>query len=174
MPKTKEQKIQTVKELSERLGKSKTAIFADFKGLKVNESYELRNKCKEQGIDVEVIKKTLLKRSFEKAGIADIDPSKFEGGILIFLGYDDEVAPAKAVFDYAKEHGALKITGGIMGGRYADKAIIESLAKLPSKQELLAKLVRSIKSPISGLVNVLAGNLRGLVNVLNALKESKS
>lgn len=174
MPKTKLQKEQTIKELSEKLGKIKTAVFADFKGLKVNESYELRSKCKEQGIDVEVVKKTLLNKSFKNAGITDTDVKKLEGGITIFLGYEDEVAPAKAVFDYAKTHEALKITGGIMDGKFIDKAMIESLAKLPSKQELLAKLVGSIKSPITGMVNVLAGNLRGLVNVLNAIKESKS
>lgn len=174
MAKTKQQKKQTVTDLTDKLDRIKSVIFADFTGLKVNEAQELRDKCKEQGIDVLVTKKTLLKKGLEKVGIKDIDPKQFEGQVAVFFGYEDEVAPAKSVFDFSKKHEALKITGGIMENKFIDLSMVQNLAKLPSKQELLAKAVRSISAPISGFVNVLAGNLRGLVNVINAIKDNKS
>jgi large subunit ribosomal protein L10 len=85
----------------------------------------------------------------------------------------DEVAPAKILVDFAKGK-EMKIYGGLLEGKFITAAKVKELAGLPSKLELIALTVRTIQAPISGFVNVLAGNLRGLVNVLKAVKESKS
>ena len=104
----------------------------------------------------------------------DFNPDSMDGSYAMACGLEDEVAPAKMLADFAKKHEALKILGGILEGKTVDKTAIGFLAKLPSKPELLAKLVGSLQSPISNMVNVLAGNLRGLVQVLNAYQKSKA
>lgn len=151
----------------------KSAVFADFKGLKVKDITELRRLCQGQKISYGVAKKTLIRIAAKNAGL-DFNPDSMDGSYAMACGLEDEVAPAKMLADFVKKHEALKILGGILEGKTVDKTAIGFLAKLPSKQELLAKLVGSLQSPISGLVNVLAGNLRGLVRVLNAYQKSKS
>ncbi|MCX6740521.1 MAG: 50S ribosomal protein L10 [Candidatus Parcubacteria bacterium] len=83
------------------------------------------------------------------------------------------MAPAKIAANFAKDHKALKMLGGIMEGNLLNLDQVTVLSKIPSKPELLGQLVRTINAPVSGFVNVLAGNIRGLLNVLNSLKDSK-
>lgn len=173
MAKSKQQKELTLGQLAEQLEAAKSVVFADFRGLTVKEATEFRNKARKEDIKVLVAKKTLMRLAFSKAGYEGVDPSKLEGALVMITGMSDEVAPAKLAAEYSKDHEALKIVGGVLERKLVDAAAVKALAKLPSKQELLAKLVGSINAPVSGLVNVLAGNLRGLVNVLNAVKDAK-
>lgn len=173
MPKTRDEKTQIVADLTKTFKEMKSAVFADFKGLKVKDITELRRLCQGQKISYGVAKKTLIRIAAKNAGL-DFNPDSMDGSYAMACGLEDEVAPAKMLADFAKKHEALKILGGILEGKTVDKTAIGFLAKLPSKQELLAKLVGSIQSPISNMVNVLAGNLRGLVQVLNAYQKSKS
>ena len=174
MAKSKQQKELTLGQLTEQLGAAKSVVFADFRGLTVKEATEFRNKARKEDIKVLVAKKTLMRLAFDKAGYEGVDPSKLEGSLVMITGMSDEVAPAKLAADYGKDHEALKIVAGVLERKLVDAAAIKALAKLPSKQELLAKLVGTLNAPVSGLVNVLAGNLRGLVNVLNAVKDQKA
>ena len=172
MPKSKQQKTEIVKRLSEGLKETKAAVFANFQGLTVAQADELRRACRKEGASVLVAKKTLLKRVFE--GLKhDVDPSAFEGGVATVYGSDDEMAPAKIVHGLSKKMEPLKIFGGLFGGKFVDAEYVKGLAVLPSKKELLGQLVGSLNAPLSGLANVLAGNLRGLVSVLNNIKEAK-
>jgi large subunit ribosomal protein L10 len=173
MAKTKQQKQQTVKDLTERLKKAKSLVFFNFDNLKVKEVEELRKNCRVENVDYLVAKKTLMKIAFKEAGITEVDPKTFDKGVAIAFGYGDEVAPARIVQDFAKEHEALYTVGGVLEDKYVNRDKILELAKLPSKDELLAKVVGSIKAPVSGFVNALAGNLRNLVYVLNAVKNNK-
>lgn len=173
MPKTKKQKEQILDELTEKLSNYKSLVFADYKGLTVQESQEIRKKAKEAGAEYIVAKKTLIQLALDKADIKDIDVKQMEGNIALIIGFEDEVAPAKIAAEFAKDHEALKMLGGVMESKYIDLAQVEALSNIPSKAELLAKLVGSLNSPVSGFVNVLAGNLRGLVNVLNGIKDTK-
>ena len=172
MAKTKLQKEQDIALLAQDLKDSKAAVFANFQGLKVSESEELRGICREQGIKYSASKKTLLKRALADVGL-DVDTKAFEGGIATVLGVQDEVAPAQVIAGFAKSHEVVTIFGGILEGQFIDAAKVLELSKLPSKQQLLGHLVGALNAPISGFVNVLAGNLRGLVNVLNAVKDTK-
>ena len=174
MPKTRKQKEEVVSDLKDKFQKTKSVVFADFQELKMPEIEELRTKCLEQGIDYTVAKKTLLRLALEQAGIKDVDPKTIEGSLATVFGMEDEVAPAKILAEFAKAHDALEIKAGILEGSLVPAEEIIKLSKLPSKQELYAKVVGSINAPVSGFVNVLAGNLRSFVYALNAIKETKS
>jgi len=174
MAKSRKQKELTLGELTEQLGKSKSVVFADVKGLSVKDATAFRNKARKENVGVLVAKKTLMRLAFKNAGYDGVDPAALPGSLVMVTGIDDEVAPAKLAAAFAKDHEALKIVAGVLERKLVDAASITALSKLPSKQELIAKLVGSINAPLSGLVNVLAGNLRGLVNVLNAVKDQKA
>jgi len=103
-----------------------------------------------------------------------LDPRKFEGRVAVVFGYEDEVAPAKIVAEFQKEHeDKVGFIAGILENKLLNAEEVSALSKLPSKRELYAKIVGSINAPVSGFVNVLAGNIRGLVNVLKAVEEKK-
>lgn len=167
---TKQQKEQLVKEISERLAKTKAAVFVDYTGLSVTKLTELRRKLLAQSAELKVAKKTLIDLTFKKSGIANVDTKNMSGQVAVAFGYRDEVAPAKILNDFAKKNEQLKILGGILENKFIDKLSVISLAKLPSKQELLGRLVGTIAAPMSGMLNVLQGNLRGLVRVLSQIK----
>jgi len=173
MPKTKQQKETTLKKLEENLAKMKAAYFVTFDGLKVKETVELRKLLREQKIDYEVIKKTLLRLAFKKYKL-NIDVDKISGSLGMAIGYEDEITPAKVLDKFAKDHPALKLVGGIYENKLIDQKQALALAKLLGKEELLAKLVWLVQYPVFGLVNVLQGNLRGLVYALKAMSEKKA
>jgi large subunit ribosomal protein L10 len=172
MAKTRQQKKDILKNVSEKIDASKSLVFANFDGLTVKEVEELRAKCRENNVGYIVAKKTMLKIAMEKAGI-DVDPKTFENGVATVFGFEDEVAPAKIVQEFSKSHPNLKAISGVLEGQAVTLEKVVELSKLPSREELYAKVVGSIAAPVRGLVNVLAGNLRGLVYVLNAVKEKK-
>jgi len=124
----------------------------------------LRKELRGQGIDLKVIKKTLINIALKDAGV-NMNVKEMEGQIALAISQEDEVMAAKIVAKAAKANENLKIVGGILGKDALSKEEIIALSKLPSKEELLAKFVGTINAPVSGFVNVLAGNLRGLVNV---------
>lgn len=174
MPKTRQQKEVTVGQLTDSLKQTKSVVFATFSGLKVSDVNQLRDECRQASVGYQVAKKTLLKRSLEAAGLTDVDAAALgNGGVVTLLGLTDEVAPAKIVHTFAKTHEGMVIAGGILEQHFIDAAKVTQLAKLPSKEELIAKAVGSIAAPLSGLVNVLQGNLRGLVFALKAIQTSK-
>lgn len=173
MPKSKSQKEQIIKDLQDKLHKSKSMVFANFDGLKVADATELKRECRKEGMEYLVAKKTLFQRALKDSGLENVGPENLSGSLAVIMGYEDEVAPAKTVSKFAKTHEALKIIGGVLENKFVDVTVVSNLSKLPSKQELIARVVGSVRAPLSGLVNVLQGNLRGLVYVLNAVREKK-
>ena len=174
MPLTKEKKTEFVNQIADKLVRSKSVVFADYRGLKVDELDEVRNSLREKGIEFKVIKNTLFMRALDEAKLS-IETSDIVGHpIAAAFGYGDEVEPAKITCNYSKKNDNFEILGGILEGKEISSIMIKSLAKLPGREELYAKIVGSLASPMSGMVNVLAANTRGLVNVLNAYKEQRS
>ena len=173
MPKTRKQKEEDVKVLVEDMNSAKSLVMTNYQGLTVKELEELRSKMREQGVIYKVIKNTLFEVARSKSELKDIEIEEQNGQVAIAFGMEDEVSPAKTVFDFSKGHKSMEILAGILDGKYLAKIEVEALAKLPSRDELLAKTVGTIKAPITGFVNVLAGNLRGLLNVLNSIKDNK-
>lgn len=174
MAKSRQQKSETLSSLTEKLGASKSVVFADMRGLTVKAASDFRRKAKKENVGVLVAKKTLMRLAFDKAGYESVDPAALDGQLVMVMGYDDEVAPAKLVAEFSKENEALKIVAGVLERKMVDASAIKALSKLPSKQQLIASVVGSIRAPLSGLVTVLNGNLRGLVTVLGAIKDQKS
>ena len=174
MPKTRAEKHAIVDELTSTIKESKAAVFASFTNLSVADAEALRTQCREADVKYVVAKKRLMNIAFKNAGHDDVDTAQFEGNVAVAFGMSDEVASAKTLDTFAKDHEGFQLLGGILEGRYIDQAGVNSLAKLPSRDELLAKLAGSMNAPMSGLVNTLAGVPRNLVQVLNAIKESKA
>lgn len=175
MAKSKEQKKQILDDISSKIKKSKSVVFAKFGALNVKENEELRQKLRDENSEYLVAKKTLLGLAFDKQKIEGLNPKEFEGRIAAIFGYEDEVAPAKILNDFKKENeDKIDLVAGILENKYLNTEEVIALAKLPSKQELYAKMVGSLNAPVSGFVNVLAGNLRGLMNVLKAIEEKKA
>ncbi len=173
MAKTKQEKQEIMQELADAFGKSTSVVFANFSGLPVKEAEALRKQARAGQIGIMVAKKTLLEKATTDAGLTDVSPRSFGGEVLTLFGYGDEVAPARLLHKFGKTHSMVKMIGGILERHFVSAAKIKELALLPSKQELLAKLVGSMNAPVSGFVNVLAGNLRGLVRVLDGIRANK-
>ncbi|MCX6765674.1 MAG: 50S ribosomal protein L10 [Candidatus Moranbacteria bacterium] len=168
---TKDQKKQLVKDLSEKIKASKSAVFVDYKGLKVKDLSELKKELKKNKVHLKVVKKTLIKRALKDSGI-EMDVKGLEGQVAIAIS-EDEIAGAKIIDKFGKTNENIKILAGILQKKLMTSAEVKALAKLPGKEEMLAKLVSTINAPVSGFVNVLAGNIRGLVQVLKAVSEKK-
>ncbi|MFH1744795.1 MAG: 50S ribosomal protein L10 [bacterium] len=172
MPKTKIQKSEILRSLSEKIKKANSIVFAKFDGLTVKENEELRKQLKAENSEYYVAKKTLFDLSFKDSNIKDLNIKDLEGRIAAIFGFGDEVMPAKIVGKFKKDHEEkISFAGGILENKFISEKEVDSLSKLPSKKELYAKLVGSLNSPVSGFVNCLTGNLRGLVNVLKAIEK---
>src|SRR6056297_1460260 len=165
-------KEAAVKELEKEFSKAKSMVMTDYIGLDVAEMTELRSKLREAGVDYKVVKNTLAKIAANNSDLSEINDF-FRGPTAIAFGIEDVVSPAKVLDEFAKDHDVLEIKGGYLNEEIIDKQKVESLAKIPSREELLAKAFASMKSPITGLVNVLSGNMRNLVSVLSQIKDQK-
>ena len=165
MRKAIELKSQVVSEIVEKLEKSSSAIVVDYKGLTVEEVTELRKKMREAGVEYKVYKNSLVTRAANELGLGDV-VQYLEGPVSIAFGYEDATAPARVLNNFAKDHKKLELKAGIVDGIVYDKAGVEKLATIPSKEVLIAKLLGSFKAPLS--------NLAYLLNAIKEKKESES
>ncbi len=170
---TREVKETRVAELAEKLKNAKSVVLTDYSGLTVEEIDDVRNQLRAQGIEYKVIKNTLFAIAAKEAGLTLESTMIHKHPIAAAFAADDEVAPARVTFDYAKKNDKLTIVGGILEGKQISDIMVKSLATLPTREQLYGQLVGTLAAPMSGMVNVLAGNIRGLVNVLNAVAETK-
>jgi len=174
MAKSRIQKKDIVDSAVEKFKTMKSAAFTSISGFTMAQADELRQTAKEQGVEIFIMKKTLLALAVQEAGLEDVDPKSFKGSILTAVSYDDEVSAAKVLKEFSKKNEEFVFAAGVLEGRGLTAQEVTQLASLPSKEELLSKLVGSLNAPVSGFVNVLAGNLRGLVTVLDAVREQKT
>lgn len=170
---TKAKKEDIAKKLSGRFGRAKIAIFSDFRGVSVAKLQALRRLLKQTGAEYSVSKKTLFDRALAGAGV-DLSTKKFEGELGVAFGYEDEISPAKTLFKFSRENDTFKILGAILGGKILQEKEAVALAKLPSREVLIAQVVGALSSPLRELVGVLRGNMRNFVVVLNKINEQKA
>ncbi len=168
MAKLKLQKEKDLQELTDLLKTAKAAVFSDYRGTTVKSMDKLRKVLREQKVFTKVYKITLLKKALQAIGI-NSDAIDYKAPVILSISQDDETTPARNIKQLAKELQTIKILEGVLDGKLVSKEALMALADLPSKDELRAKLVGTINAPLSGFVNVLAGNLKGLVNLLNAI-----
>jgi large subunit ribosomal protein L10 len=172
MPKTKEQKKEILENLKDKLSKSKSIVFSSDNGTTVKAVEELRQELRKAGAEYMVAKKTLLKMATKDIeGEDQVDA--LNGSVGLTLSYEDEVAGASIINKFAKKNQALQLSGGVLEGSFILPEMVNRLANLPSREQLLAKLVGSLNSPISGMVGVLSGVPRSFVGVLSAIKDKK-
>lgn len=168
----KEKKAQIVQELKDKFTNSSSAILVDYKGLNVQEVTELRNNFRQANVEYKVYKNTLTEIAAKEIGLEEIIPY-LEGPTAIAFGIDDPVAPAKILTDAIKKYKKMEFKVGVVDGKVIDVDGIKELAELPSREELIAKMLGSMNAPIANLVGVLSGTMRALVYALNAIKEQK-
>ena len=166
-------KETTVEELKGKFASSRSVIFADYKGLNVARVSLLRRRCREAGVEMKVSKNTLTRIAVSEVGLEEAIPYLTES-TACFYSYDDPVIPAKVVDTFFREYRLnLKIRGGVVEGKVVGPQRIATLVDLPSKEVLLGQVLGTMVAPVSGLLNVLQGNARGLVNVLDALRKQR-
>ncbi len=169
---TKEQKKKTIEDLKKNLDKKKSIVFIDFSKIKSKDIFALRKKLKAANCVLKVAKKTLLGIAFGKESpLWNKAKENIFGQLAVVFGFKDEIAPAKIIGQFSKENENIKILGGIFENKFIDKKEVIVLSNIPPREELLARLTGSIASPLSGLVNVLQGNIRGLINVLSKINK---
>jgi len=167
---TREKKEQVVKDLKEKIENQKTTVFVAIDGLKADQIFDLRRKLKDQDCLLNVSKKTLMDMVLKDSKI-DVSVDELEGQIAFIFGFSDEIAPAKIANNFSSDNENLKILGGIFENNYIDSEKVLALARIPSKEILLSKVVGSVKAPVSNFVGVLQGNIRSLLFVLSSIKK---
>jgi len=170
----KSQKADIVQEIQETVARSQIGILTDFKGLKVEDMTRLRRQLSDASAELRVVKNTLLRRA-----AADDSPlapllSHSTGPNALTLGFADPVAVTKVLIKFAQEKPQLVIKAGALGGQALTVKDLEALSKLPAREILLAQLLGVMNGVPTGLVSVLAAVIRGLLNVLVALKDKKA
>ena len=149
-------KIDHVAELVEKIKKAQSVVLVDYQGISVNDETALRRKMREAGAEYLVTKNRLFKIALKEAGVEDSFEDILEGTTAFAFGYNDPVAPAKIVFDLAKDkakskQNIFKIKGGVLTGKRVEAEGVEALAKLPSRDQLLSMLLNSMLGPIRKL-----------------------
>lgn len=155
------QKEEAVKKLAEELKDTKIILLADYRGITVEDVTKLRTELRENNAEYKVIKNNIVKRALELNGESGLN-DLLEGPTAVITSKEDYLAPAKAIYNFTKGHDFYKIKGGIIEGKVMTAEEIITLAKLPSRQELLAKLA-----------GALLGNITKLAVALDAVREQK-
>lgn len=167
------QKQEAVKEISGKIRDAKALVLADYRGLTVEQDTELRSALRKAGVEYKVIKNTLTRFAAKDNNLEELS-QYLNGPTAIALSNTDPVAPAKLLMEFSKKYAKLELKAGVVEGKVIDLNGIKLLAELPSKEVLIARVLGGIMSPLTGFVNVLNGNLRGLVVALNAISEKKA
>jgi large subunit ribosomal protein L10 len=167
-----EAKQQITEDLHDRFARSAIIVLTDYKGLDVTSINELRRKLRDANIEYQVVKNTLLVRAAEDTEIALIK-DHFKGPSAIAISYDDPVAPAKVLTQFAKDNKELEIKVGVLNGKVLDAQAIKALATLPSREVLLAHFLSTLNAVPTSFVRVLAEVPRSMLNVLTAIKDQK-
>ena len=171
-PKILSEKQEIVKALAQKMDGSVSGVLVDYKGTDVAMDTEMRRKMREAGVEYTVIKNSMLRFAAREIGLDELEPF-LEGPTALAIHVDDPVAPAKVVFSYVGKDKPMQVKVGFVDGKVISAQEVEALSKLPAKEVLVAQVLGTMMAPISGLVNVLNANIRGLAVVLQAIADKK-
>ena len=169
---TRAQKENVVEEVSANVAKAEAVIFAEYRGLNVDSMTTLRKQARESGVYLRVLKNSLAKLAVKDTPYADLS-DKLSGPLMYGMS-EDPVACAKVLNNFAKENDKLIIKGGAMLTGEMDQAAIKALASLPSREELLAKLLGTMQAPVTKFVRTLNEVLTGFVRTVAAVRDQKA
>jgi len=162
-----------VSEIKDKFERAQSVVLIDYRGLTVENANQLRNECRKANVDYKVYKNTLIKRAIEGMNIDDLD-NDLNGPTALAISFDDPIAPAKTLSDYIKKAEVMNIKSGVVNGVYCDAEKINTLAKLPPKEQLIAKALGTINAPLVNLVGVLSATYRNLVYALDSIAKQKA
>jgi len=145
------QKMDEVSELAEKIKKAKVVLLTDYRGINVEDVTNLRTKLREQKTEYYVIKNNITKRAIEECKISGMEEDALIGPTALILGYEDYLGTAKTIYEYAKDNDFYKIKGGIIEGKVVSAQEIITLAKLPSRETLIAQLAGALLGNITKL-----------------------
>jgi large subunit ribosomal protein L10 len=167
---TKQEKDDVVKEVADLLTSSKMTVVAKYQGTTVKAIQQLRRDAQSTGTKVKVVKNRLVIKALQASDtLKDVDTSELNGMLLYAFNGEDEVAPAKALADFAKANPTIEFVGAITPeGTFASADDVKALAALPGKNELIAQLVATLMSPVHDVTNGLSGNLHALLDGIEA------
>jgi len=165
-------KAEIIEDLRKKAERASIAVVTDFKGLKVEELTDLRIKLRAAGVDYQVVKNTLARLAV-KDGTHDSLKDHFKENCGVVFGYDDPVAAAKVLVDYAKNSKKFSIRLASLTGKIIDEKGVTDLSKLPSREELLAKTLGTMNAVPTNFVCLFANVIRGMLNALNGIKDQK-
>ena len=154
---SKQKKVELLQELVDLFARQKSVVFTEYKGIGVHPMSDLRRKLRKADAECKVGKKTLMRLAAKQNGIADIGDDLMSGQVAATFVWNDGFGAFKALYMFAKENDKLKILGGIMDGKLVSADVIKQYAMIPSKDELLAKMLGSLLSSLSGFVSMLNG-----------------
>ncbi len=167
-----DKKKEIVEALHEKFSKSKIVILTDYKGLDVATVSDLRKKLNDVNVEFKVVKNTLLVRASENTGV-DLIQKDFKGPSAVALSYDDPVAPAKVVTEFAEKNDKFEIKIGVMDGKRLDVKAIKALSSLPSREVLLSQVLQAMNGVPTAFVRVLNAVPQKLLYALQAIKDQK-
>jgi large subunit ribosomal protein L10 len=170
--KTRAQKEESVKNLTEKFKQAKSVVFADYRGTTMNQLSDLRNKLLDADAEFSITKNSLVDIALKNCELK-IESSVLKGPIATLFSFGDEISPLKTLTKALKDNQVGEIKGGFLNGEFMEASSIIRLSDLPSKLELQAKVVGSLSAPLFGMVNVLQGNIRNLVYALDQIRVSK-
>lgn len=175
MPKTRQQKEESVTKLVDKVSKAKSLVFSDYKGLKMSQLVELRKNLRDQAAEFNITKNSLLKLALKQTNspLLTHHSSLFEGPVATLFSFGDEIAGIKILVKALKDAQIGKVKGGFLDGEALSEQEILKLSTLPTKDELRAKVVGALGSPLYGIVGVLQANLRNLVYALEQIRKQK-
>jgi large subunit ribosomal protein L10 len=173
---SREKKEEVVRDMADLLSSSKLTVVAKYGGTSVKSMQSLRRSARDNGTEIRVVKNRLFKLAAKNDDrFKNIDTDQLVGQLLYAFNSEDEVAPAQSLANFAKSETQIEFVGGFTSdGQFIDATDVKALASLPGKQQLRGQLVGTIAAPLSGFANVLAGNVRGVLNVLTARSEQLS
>jgi large subunit ribosomal protein L10 len=166
-------KLEAVAEIKERFSRASAVILADYRGLSVKEMQQLRVKMREQGCEVRVYKNSLTEIALRELAMPDLG-GLLAGPTAFTFAFGDPVAPAKTMMAFAKDHKVLEVKGGIIENQVVGAEGIKALASLPSRDELLAKLLGTMINPIVGFARVLNGPVEAFARTVQAVADQKA
>jgi large subunit ribosomal protein L10 len=168
----KPKKMAAVQELTDKVARARGIYFTDFKGMTVAEITDLRRQCHQNRVEYLVCKNTFSRRVLREKGYAGALPH-LQGPTAMAFGYDDAVAAAKVLFDFAAKNEKLVLKGGIFEGRPVSAKDMQAIKDLPSREVALAMVLAALGSPIQGFYHVVSGVLRDFVSVVDQIIERK-
>lgn len=168
----REQKAQEMKSLAQRVEKAKALIFAGYRGLTVAQITDLRMRLRKGQSSFKVVKNRLMKRVLKEKGLNSLG-DYFRDPTALASSETDPVSPVKILVEFAKGNANLALKGGFMDGSVLSAADIETIAKLPSREVLIARALGAMQAPATNIAGVLAAVPRKLLYALNAIKETK-